>query len=160
MSAIDDILGQISLPQLASKLGTDEQTAESATRNALPALLGGLQANAQDPDGEASLQEALGQHDSSLVDGGVDLDQVDHGQGQQILGNIFGGNAGAVTNQLGGMGGGGQSDLMQKLLPMLAPIVMSYLAKQMGGGAGAGGMGGMLGSVLGGMGGKIGRAHV
>jgi hypothetical protein len=51
---------------------------------------------------------------------------------------------------------------MGKLLPILAPIVMAYLAKRLGGGAAAGaqqqgGIGDLLGSILGGMGGQQGR---
>ena len=49
MSAVDDILADIPISQLASQLGVDEATAEAATRQAIPALLGGMQANAQDP---------------------------------------------------------------------------------------------------------------
>lgn len=45
MSAVEEILSQISMGQLAGRLGVDEQTAEQATRHALPALLGGIQAN-------------------------------------------------------------------------------------------------------------------
>ena len=151
MSAVDEIMQQIPLGQLASRLGTDEQTAGAAVQQALPALLGGLQANAQDPAGAASLQGALGQHSGGLIDGGVDLDQVDPGEGQKIVGNIFGGNTDGVAQTLGshlGGVGGDQSDLVRRLLPMLAPIVMSYLAKRMGGGEAGGG--GLLGSLLGG----------
>lgn len=160
MSAIDEIMSQIPLSQLASQLGTDEQTAGAAAQQAIPALLGGLQANAQDPDGAASLEGALGQHSASLIDGGVDLDQVNATDGQKIVSNIFGGQSDGVAQTLGGnLGGGNQSDLMRKLLPILAPIVMSYLVKRMGGGAGAAGGGaggGLLGSILGGLGGGSG----
>ena len=58
MSDYDEILQQIPMDQLASMLGVDEQTASAATQEALPALLGGLQANAADPDGAASLASA------------------------------------------------------------------------------------------------------
>ncbi len=147
MSAIDEIMQQIPLGQLARQLGTDEQTAGAAVQQALPALLGGMQANAADPDGAASLENALNQHSAGLIDGGVDLDQVDTADGQKIVSNVFGGNTDQVAHTLGGALGGGQSDLIKRLLPLLAPIVMSYLAKRMGGGAG--GSGGVLGSVLG-----------
>jgi hypothetical protein len=167
MSAVDEILSQIPLQQLAGQLGVDPQTAEQATRQALPALLGGIQANTADPGGAASFAQAVQQHDGSLVDGGVDLSQVDTGVGQQIVGHVFGENQGQVVNQLGAIGGVGGQALIQKLLPILAPIVMSYLAsKLLGGGgaaapaapaAGGGGigdvLGGLLGSVLGGGGG-------
>ncbi len=157
MSVVDDLLTQIPMGQLAGRLGVDEQTAEQATRQALPALLGGLHANAQDPGGAQSLSQAIGQHDNGLLDGGLDIDQVDPADGDRIVQNVFGDARGQVVNQLGGAGG---SDLVAKLLPMLAPIVMSYLAKRLGGGgagtaapeAGAGGLGDVLGSVLGGAG--------
>ena len=55
MSAVDDILADIRIDQLAGQLGVDEATAEAATRQAIPALLGGMQANAQNPGGAASL---------------------------------------------------------------------------------------------------------
>jgi hypothetical protein len=151
MGAVDEIMSQIPLSQLASQLGTDEQTAGAAVQQAIPALLGGLQANAQDPAGAASLEGALGNHSAGLIDGGVDLNQVDAGDGQKIVQNIFGGHSDGVAQTLGGNLGGNQSDLMKRLLPILAPIVMSYLAKRLGGGAAAGGGGGLLGSILGGV---------
>ena len=140
MSDYDEILQQIPMDQLASMLGVDEQTASAATQEALPALLGGLQANAADPDGAASLASALGGH-GGLLDGGLDLSQVDTSDGQAILGNIFGSNTGAVMSQLGGYGAlsrGGGSSLISKLLPLLAPIVMAWLAKKVQGGLGGG----------------------
>ncbi len=156
MSAYDDIFSQIPMDQLAARLGVDPSTAEQATRQALPALLGGLEANAQDPQGAASLASAAEQHDPSLIEGGVDVTQVDPADGEKIVGHVFGAQQDQVMQQLGGLGGGGGSGLVQKLLPMLAPIVMSYLAKQLGGrasasGAAAGGGSDPLGSVLGGI---------
>lgn len=181
MTAVDELLGQLPMGELAGKLGVDEATAEQAARTALPTLLAGLQANAEDPAGAQSLESALAQHqDSSLIDGGVNLDQVDEADGEKIVNNVFGDNKSQVVNALGGLGGadgGGQPGLISKLLPMLAPIVMAYLAKQFlnkgqssegsgdggglagmlggllgggGGGAGGGGLGGMLGGLLGG----------
>jgi hypothetical protein len=149
MSAIDEIMQQIPLGQLAGQLGVDEQTAGAAAQQAIPALLGGLQANAQDPDGAASLEGALSNHSSGLIDGGVDLSQVDTNDGQKIVSNIFGAHQDGVAQTLGG-NVGGNSDLMQKLLPILAPIVMSYLAKRMGGAGGGGLLGSLLGGALGG----------
>jgi hypothetical protein len=155
MSAVEDILSQIPLAQLAGQLGVNEQEAEQATRTALPALLGGIQANTEDPGGAASFAQAVQQHDGSLVEGGVDLNQVDPDDGQRIVGHVFGAQQDQVVQQLGGVGGSGGSALIQKLLPILAPIVMAYLAKQLTGatsnvGAG-GGLGGVLGDLLGGV---------
>ena len=71
---------------------------------------------------------ALGQHAGDDPDGGVDLDRVDTADGEKIVGHVFGDNEGAVVNQLGGLGGGG-ARCSVKLLPLLAPLVMGFLAK-------------------------------
>ncbi len=140
MSAVDEILTDIPMDQLASLLGVDEATAEQATRQAIPALLGGMQANAEDPAGAASLAGALGDHPSDLIDGGVDLDQVDADDGEKIVGNVFGTNQDQVAQTLGGNLGGQGGGLIKQLLPILAPIVLAYLSKRlMGQGQGGGG---------------------
>jgi hypothetical protein len=151
MSAIDDIVASLPMANLAAQVGSDEQNTESAVRQVLPALLGGLHANAQDPAGAASLAGALDQHSPALVDGGVDLDQVNPDEGSKIVQNIFGGNTEQVAHTLGGSLQG-QTGLVQQLLPILAPIVLSYLAKRIGGQAagGGGGLADVLGGMLGG----------
>ncbi|MDE9366428.1 DUF937 domain-containing protein [Luteipulveratus sp. YIM 133132] len=140
MSAVDDILTQIPIDQLAAQVGADEATTRDAAAQAVPALLSGMQANAQDPGGAASLDEALGQHQ-----GGVPSPtQVDPDEGQAIVGHVFGDHQDAVVSRLGGLGGSGGGDaLMKKLLPILAPIVLSYLSnKILKGGTGGGLSGG------------------
>jgi hypothetical protein len=161
MSSIDDIMSSIPISALASQLGVDEATAESAVREALPALVGGMQANAADPSGAASLAGAVDHHSPKLVDGGVNLDEVDTDDGEKIVGHVFGENTDAVAQTLGGnLGAGAGGDLVKQLLPILAPIVLSYLAGRMRGGgapqqgaAGGGGLNDLLGSILGGLGG-------
>lgn len=78
---------------------------------------------------------ALGQHQNGLADGAA-LDQVDVQDGEKIVGHVFGGNTDDVVNRLGGMSGSQTSSLVRKLLPILAPIVLSWLAKQVTGGGG------------------------
>ena len=158
MSSIDELVSQIPIGQVASQLGVDEAQAEQAVRYALPALVSGMAANAEDPAGAASLNEALGQHIDDAADGGVDIGQVDTTDGEKIVHHVFGDNEGAVVNQLGGLGGLG-GDLFAKLLPLLAPLVMGFLAKSVLGkggsgndtaSAGPGGLGDVLGGLLGG----------
>ena len=127
-------------------------------QTALPTLVGGLDANAQDPGGASSLQSALQQHaGTNLLDGGVNIDDVDGDDGDRIVGNVFGDNKDQVISTLGGVQGAGGGDLMQKVLPMLAPIVMAFLAKQFmnrpagGDNTAAAGPGGGLGDLLGGL---------
>ena len=150
MGAVDDILADIPMDQLAAQLGVDEATAEQATRQAIPALLGGLQANAEDPAGAMSLAGALGDHPSDLVDGGVNFEQVDASDGEKIVGNIFGPNQDQVAQTLGGNLGGQAGGLIRRLLPILAPIVLAYLTKRIMGQRQGGDQDDPLGSILGG----------
>lgn len=150
MGAVDEILADIPMDQLAAQLGVDEATAEQATRQAIPALLGGMEANAQDPSGARSLAGALGDHPSDLVEGGVDLEQVDTGDGEKIVGNIFGPNQDQVVQTLGGNLGGQAGELIKRLLPILVPIVLAYLSKRIMGQRQATGGQDPLDAILGG----------
>lgn len=174
MTELQDIVGQMPIDQIAGMLGTDRQTAQAAVEAAVPTLLAGLHSNAQAPEGAASLESALGQHHNGLVDGSVDAAHVDTADGEKIVDHVFGGQQDLVASQLAGTAqlGGVSGDLVGRLLPLLAPIVMSYLAKKVlggrgraGGGAASGGaasggaapggaggidLGGILGGILGG----------
>ncbi|MGH3339731.1 MAG: DUF937 domain-containing protein [Propionibacteriaceae bacterium] len=150
MSAVDDIMADIPMDQLAAQLGVDEATAQQAARQAIPALLGGMEANAEDPAGARSLAGALGDHPSDLIDGGVNLDQVDANDGEKIVGNIFGPNQDQVAQTLGGNLGGQAGGLIQRLLPILAPIVLAYLSKRIMGDHQGHSQDDPLGSILGG----------
>lgn len=138
MPSLDDLFGRIPIADIAARLGVDEATASAAVEQALPALVSGLEANAQDKDGAASIEQAVSQHSPSLVDGTVNLDEVDPADGEKIVGHIFGEHKDQVIATLsdgkaqtasfaGGAAGGA---IVGKLLPILAPIVLSYLAKQ------------------------------
>ncbi|MGJ6979135.1 DUF937 domain-containing protein [Aestuariimicrobium soli] len=149
MSDLNDLLTSLPIDQIANQLGEDPADVRAAAAQALPQLVGGLQANAQEPEGAQSLASALGDHDSSLIDGGIDLDDVDTGDGAKIARHI-----------LGDVGG---ESLVKKLIPILAPIVMAWLVKQVQNRGGAptagadaqdaeassGGVGGVLGDILG-----------
>ncbi len=158
MSGLDDLLAQIPTSDIASKIGVDEGEVNKAVQLLVPVLVGGLHENAQDPDHASKIESAADSH-ASLLDGGVSVDQVDQQEGQQAIARIFGGNDVAqVANALAG-GGGGNSDLLKKLLPILAPIVLAYVGKQLGqksapAGGGGGALNDVLGSILGGMGGN------
>ncbi len=126
----NDLLRQLDLDQLAARVGADPAAVESAVQSLLPTLLMGLGANAQDPAGEASLASALQKHDPSLVEGKITPDRIDVEDGQKITRHIFGSNEDAVVQQVGGLLGN-QSELVRKLLPILAPIVLAWLSGRM-----------------------------
>ncbi len=130
MSAVDELMSQLPLDDIAAQLGIDRAQAESAVQHALPALLYGVAANAEDHQAAESLGEALTQHDP--LDGAVDVSGIDVGDGEKIVGHVFGGNTDQVVSQLAnapqaaGLGAG----LTKKLLSILAPIVLSYLERR------------------------------
>ena len=161
MAGLDDLIAQIPIQDIASKLGVEPEEVSSAVQQLVPALVGGLQVNAeQDPDAADKIAGAAEKHAASgLIDGGVTIDDVDPDDGDKIVSKIFGGNnSESVASALSGGGALGRG-LVQKLLPMLAPIVLAYIGKQFAnrnapaaGEAAAGAQasgGGGLGDVLG-----------
>lgn len=166
MAGLDELFAQIPVSEIASKIGADEGEVNNAIRTLVPALVGGVAENVQANQIDSSdLETAVAQEGASgLLDGGVSVDAVDEKQGDQYVAKIFGGNdSNAVASALAGQGAGG-GDLIKKLLPILAPIVLAYIGKQLTKGsapaepqaqqapAGGGGLGDVLGSILGGAG--------
>jgi hypothetical protein len=166
MAGLDDLFAQIPVQDIANKIGADEGEVNTAIRTLVPALVGGLAENvhADSIDSSKLESDVAQQGASNLLDGGVNVDQVDAKQGDQFVARIFGGNdSNAVASALAS-GGGGNSDLLKKLLPILAPIVLAYIGKQLTKGnapaepaaqsaGGGGGLGDILGSILAGAGG-------
>ena len=164
MADLDELFNQIPTQEIAAKLGVDEGEVNSAVKTLVPALVGGIQHNvaADDIDSTKLESDVAQQGQSGLLDGGVDVDQVDSNQGDQYIARIFGGNdSNAVASALAG-GGAGNSDLIKKLLPILAPIVLAYIGKQLTKNStpaepqaqsSGGGLGDVLGGILGGAGG-------
>ena len=162
MAELDDLINQIPVADIASKVGADETEVNNAIRTLVPALVGGIQQNVEKDDIDSSdlESEVTKQGASGLLDGGVSVDQVDAKQGDQFVAKIFGGNdSNQVASALSGSGAG-SSDLIKKLLPILAPIVLAYIGKKLAGGSSesaqqpaqssSGGLSDVLGSILGG----------
>lgn len=161
----DDLLGQLSsllgqdstLDALSSRIGEDRQSTEDAVAAALPALLGGLKANASDEKGAQNLAEALRKdHDgsalsslSALLDGSLGGRAAD---GEGIVRHVLGDDTDSVTQSLSARTGVDKGAIA-KLLPVLAPLVMGWLGKNMSqdtaGATSSGGLSDILGSVLG-----------
>jgi hypothetical protein len=159
MAGLDDLYAQIPTSDIASKLGADQGEVDSAIRTLVPVLLGGLQHNAQDPEDASKIESAANdQAASGLLDAGG-IGHVNEDEGHQAISALFGGkDSDQVAAALAG-GGGGNSGLLKQLMPILLPIVLAYVGKQLSGGGGAapqkeaasgGGLGDVLGSILGG----------
>lgn len=175
MSVLDLLTQQLGddnvLSRLSNQIGADKKSTAAAVSGALPMLLGALSQNTQQSNGAQSLLGALDRdHDGSILDdiaGFLGNNPLTQGNGSGILGHILGGRQAQAENSLSKVSGLGAGQIGQ-LLTMLAPIVMSALAKSRQGSnldanglndmlqndrqrveqMGGGGLGGMLGKLL------------
>lgn len=144
MSEIQQLLGQMPIQQIAQQAGVDENEARQAIEAIVPALVGGMQANAHDPAGAQSLAGALGDHQGRLDQRLAG--EIDVADGEKIVHNIFGGNTDQIARAAGG--GSALGGIIRKILPIVAPIVIAWIANrvmgqlggQQGGGAQPGGL--------------------
>ena len=159
MPDYSELLAQIPVGDIATRFGVSETDARAAIESALPTLVGGLKANADDPAGAASLEKALGKHHGTSPTSLADVDEAD---GDKIVSNIFGTNKQAVEKTVADATprAAVTQDLIAKVLPIIAPIALSWLASQFLGagstsgssksGSSSGGIGDLLGGLLGG----------
>ena len=137
MAGLDELFAQIPVQDIASKIGADRRRGEQRDQHAGAGSGRRRAENVQADEIDSSeLESAVAQQGASgLLDGGVNVDQVDAEQGDKFVARIFGGNdSNAVASALAGTGAGG-GDLIKKLLPILAPIVLAYIGKQFARGA-------------------------
>jgi hypothetical protein len=153
-----DLLERLPIDRIAEELGVTRQEVEDSIAVGAPTLLQGMNAEAHSsPEKAQSLLKALAEdHDGGLLDDPDPMARVDVNEGEKILQHIFGSNEGAVADRLGAAGTNqAGSSLFSKILPMIAPFVMSWLSRKMGGRVkgtedAEGGLGGVLGDLLGG----------
>ncbi|CAN5268766.1 DUF937 domain-containing protein [soil metagenome] len=155
MSDLDGLINSIPIDDIAKKLGVDPSVAKAAVAVAVPAIVGGLSANAQNADGAKSLETALGSHTGKSTD----LSAIDTADGEKIVGHVFGAKKKEVVEAVAQKSGGVDlGPIVQQLLPILAPIVLAFLAQQLSGkkadskpAAAPASTGGDIGSILGGL---------
>lgn len=167
MNMLDTLLGSQAdgiVRQMGQQFGLDESQVSSAIGALLPALAAGVSQNASNQSGLDALLGALGSgRHTRYVDDIQNLgraETIDDGNG--ILGHILGSKdvSREVARQASAQSGVG-ADILKKMLPVLATVLMGALAKgQLGGGSqldrGQAGLGGggsildMLGPLLGG----------
>ncbi len=156
---LNDLLSRLPIDQLAEQTGASTADVTAAAATALPALLGGLAAQTTDPNTAAGLLGALGNHDNDVASGTISFKDINPDDGSKIVGKVFGDQADSVAAGIADATPAAAVDqgLVKKLLPMLAPIVLSFVMSQItkkGGtqAAGTGGLGDILGGLLGGTG--------
>lgn len=162
MAGLDDLYRQIPTSEIANNLGLDQGEVDNAVRTLVPALLGGLQQNSQDPEHASTIESMANSHAASgLLDAGGGPGDDGEGDGHLAVATLFGGkDAEQVASTLADSGAGNR-DLLKQLLPVVLPIVLAYIGKQLGSGgeksapqkteaATGGGLAEVLGSILGG----------
>lgn len=156
-----DILAQTGgLQAMARELGIDENQATAGAAALLPAILGGFQKQALQPNGIEGLAGLLGNlGGGGLLDDVVSPHPTNVGRGNELLGRIFGSKEVSRTVAADASAKTGLDPaLLKKMLPIVAMVAAGYMAKQRGAGApgrqsaGIGGLAGVLGGLLGGRG--------
>jgi hypothetical protein len=173
--ALDDILKQVPIDDIAAKLGVSPEVAKAGVEQGGAVLLGGLAKNASTSEGSSAIENALKRHEGRA--GASKVDEIDQADGGKIVSHILGADEKKVTEKLTESKETAGIDF-GKLLPILAPIVMGLIANatkdkstksgtaetQSGGGigdviggllgggdsSGGGGIGDLLGGLLGG----------
>lgn len=127
MSDLDGLLNLIPVGDIAKKLGIDEGVAKAAIAVAVPAIVGGLAANAKS-GGAESLEKALDKHTTKSTK----LEDVDVEDGKKIVNNVFGAQKDDVVAAAATKAGGPDiGAIVAQVLPIIAPIVLAFLAQQM-----------------------------
>ncbi|MFC4006397.1 DUF937 domain-containing protein [Nonomuraea purpurea] len=119
-------LGDSGLEQIAGMLGTDAITATTVLQAVSGTIVGGMARNARHLDGADALRSALDDHkDTDPFNGDVASLTRD---GHNILGHVLGGQGTEqAATELARFAGVDTGTIM-KLLPLVAPMIMSLLA--------------------------------
>jgi outer membrane protein OmpA-like peptidoglycan-associated protein len=154
MNIISHLLGQLggsTLSTIASGLGENASSTQSALTAVVPALLGGLDHRASTPAGAASLMNLM--HDNNIdsarfedaasaTGGGGLAGLID--AGRPMLASVFGGRAGTIADWISNRSGISRSSA-SSLMALALPLVLGQVSKLL---KGTGGTAESLSSVL------------
>tara|TARA_R110000824_G_scaffold43662_2_gene127387 strand:- start:1390 stop:1965 length:576 start_codon:yes stop_codon:yes gene_type:complete len=154
MNIMDMLQQSGGIGTMAKELGVNESVAQAGAAALLPAILGGFKKTTQaQPSGLDGLGGLLGQlGGGGLLDSVLGTQPTPVEKGNDVLGQIFGSKEVSRTVAAGAEQQTGiSSDLLKKMLPVVAMMVAGYMAKQGADSAGnGGGLGGLIGGLLGG----------
>ncbi len=133
MDLLGQSAGQNAVGQIARELGIDERMAQQAVQAVLPAMGRGISRNAASGNGIGGLINALGKgsHERYVERPEVLGKRETIDDGNAILGHIFGNKE--VSRNVAGRAAketGVSSDIIKKMLPMVAAVAMGMLSKQ------------------------------
>ena len=145
MANLFDMLGEMqggaALNQMGQQFGLSRQEMERAMAALTPAFSEGLRRNVDDPQGFGRFVEALGRsnHANYVDDPARAFEEKGMKEGNAILGHLFKSKnlsraVAAEASQASGLSQG----ILKQLLPILAPMILGGLFKQITGGGGSG----------------------
>lgn len=143
LSHVDDQ----SLQSISQKANTSPDQAKHALSNAVPILMNALAKNSRDPEGAASLQQAIQKdHDGSILDNlGSFFNNPDTANGPGILKHVLGPKQQDAAEYISKDSGVSESSA-HKILEFAAPLVMGFLGRNSAGGGM--GIGNLLSSFM------------
>jgi hypothetical protein len=153
LEAILSAQGGAPVRQMGARAGVDENQAQSALEALLPMLAGAVNRNASQPGGLEALLGALadGHHQRYLDDPSALTEEATVQDGNAILGHLFGDKqvSREVASRASAQTGLG-ADVLKKMLPIVAAMLMGGLSKgAFGGGSPGAGSGGQGGAAAG-----------
>ena len=129
-SMMKTMLSADSITQMSEKTGTSTDEVKSVLLSALPAMLKGVQGQANNKDTVAGFANALDSHakdDTSDIT--AFLSHVDIKDGEKIVGHLLGGDKAATTKDAATKAGLSNA-ATGKILGAAAPLLMSLLGQQ------------------------------
>lgn len=114
---------------LSNILNEDSSKVKNAAESIIPALLSGMNQNAQDEKELNSLMKAIGQHEDDDIKSSNFLKNVDLKDGEKILNHLLGQDKTKVQKEVSKSTGISQNSAGQ-LMATLAPLLMGSLGNQ------------------------------
>jgi len=115
--------------QITETIGVNNNKADGAIHDVIGSLIGGLANNASKPEWANALVSALDKdHDGSILDDAFAIMQSEN-KGEAIISHILWDKSSGIS-QLIGAKNNIDSAQVQKILAVIAPIVMGYLGKK------------------------------
>ena len=129
-SLMKTMLSSDSIAQMSKKTGTSTDEVKSVLLSALPAMLSGVQGQANNQDTVAGFAGALDSHaKDDTSDISPFLSNVDIKDGEKIVGHLLGGDK-AATTKAAATKAGLSNAATGKILGAAAPLLMSLLGQQ------------------------------
>nr|WP_314080725.1 DUF937 domain-containing protein [uncultured Leptotrichia sp.] len=130
LEALLGLLQGQDLEKLAQQVGGSSKEVRNGAAAALPAILAAVNKNANNSEKAEGLNNALNQHDGSVLNNlGNYLQNPDLKDGAGILNHLLGGNTQNVANAIS-QSSGLDTQGSLKMLETLAPLVLGVLGQQ------------------------------